>query len=99
MAYDVAGPHIAAAQSGGPVIDARHRSIVSVAVLAGMASQKAALISRVRWLPVVESGSSIRSMTVNALQSLRASTIASAGKGRKQTHGQAPGRIPFTSRR
>ena len=33
------------------------------------------VISRVRWLPVVESGSSMRSITENALQSFKASTI------------------------
>ena len=77
---DVAGPHVAAAQAGRRRCrSSGTRSIRSWPFWPVTASQKAALISRVRWLPVVESGSSIRSNTVNAVQSFRASTIGRPG--------------------
>ena len=55
------------------------------------ASQNAALTSRVRWLPVVDSGSSIRSITVIAFACFSASTICTAGNGRKQYTLRQPG--------
>jgi len=58
------------------------RSIFSCPLAPSAASQKAALISRVRWLPVVDSGSSMRSNTVNAVQFFKALTITLPGNGR-----------------
>ena len=96
---DVAGPHVAAAQAGRPAVNLGDAVDPIVPVLTRDASQKAALSSRVRWLPVVESGSSIRSNTVTARQSLRASISRVAGKGRNTKTVRQPAAIPFTSRR
>ena len=49
-----------------------------------------------RWLPVVESGSSIRSITVIAFACFSASTMYVAGNGRKQYTLRQPALIPFS---
>ena len=86
------GPHIAAAQTGRAAVDAaesgRSRSWPFWPVIA---SQKAALISRVRWLPVVESGSSMRSKTVNAWQSSQGLDDLAGGERPEHEHRQAAG--------
>ena len=75
------------------------RSMASCPIWPFDASQNAALISLVRWLPVVDNGSSIRSNTVNARQFFRELTSWCIGKGRKQYTVRQPARIPFTSRK
>ncbi len=78
---------------GGAVVNAWHPVDLLLAVDCPVtASQNAALISRVRWLPVVDSGSSMRSKTVKAVQFFRALTICRAGNGRNDEHVEAAGR-------
>ena len=93
---DVAGPDVAAAQAR----PSRRRSAECARSGPGrsgpfIASQNAALISRVRWLPVVESGSSMRSKTVNARQFLSACDDLPAGERPEDEHRQAPGGDPL----